>query len=244
MKFSRLFTILSLMFFLASCAAVNTAVSKRNLEVQTKMSDTIFLDPVKQSLRTVYLQIRNTSDKSDFNITEEVKSMIRARGYKIITNDPDKAHYILQANILQVGKSSQTAAEQSLYGGYGDVAALGALGAAVGSYNGSSRSAIGGGLVGAGIGLVANSMVKDVYYSVITDLQISERVKSGKVRSKTKHKLSQGTSGAADVTYESTGTRKKYQTRVLSSANKVNLKWAEAEPELKSGIAKSISGMF
>ncbi|KAE9787605.1 complement resistance protein TraT, partial [Escherichia coli] len=46
---------------LTGCGAVTTAVKKRNLEVKTQMSETIWLEP--SSEKTVYLQIRNTSDK-------------------------------------------------------------------------------------------------------------------------------------------------------------------------------------
>ena len=150
----------------------------------------------------------------------------------------------MQANILQVGKNSQTAAEKSLYGGYGDIATLGALGAVAGSYNGSTRSTLRHGLIGAGTALIANSLVKDVYYSVITDLQISEKIQSGKVTTNSKHNLSQGTSGDKSVTYSNIGNKKTYQTRILSSANKINLKWQDAEKELENGLSHSISGIF
>ena len=40
---------------LSGCAATQVAISKRNLDVQTKMSATIFLDPVKESRRTVFV---------------------------------------------------------------------------------------------------------------------------------------------------------------------------------------------
>ncbi|MCC5698300.1 complement resistance protein TraT, partial [Klebsiella pneumoniae] len=48
---------------LSGCSATHTAISKRNLQVQTKMSDTIFLDPVADDKRTVFIQVRNTSDQ-------------------------------------------------------------------------------------------------------------------------------------------------------------------------------------
>lgn len=37
---------------------------------------------------------------------------------------------------------------------------------------------------------------------------------------------------------------KTYQTRVVSSANKVNLEWVEAAPALRTGLTRAISGMF
>ena len=50
---------------LSGCGAMSTAVKKRNLDVKTQMSETIWLEP--SSEKTVYLQIRNTSDKLQMN---------------------------------------------------------------------------------------------------------------------------------------------------------------------------------
>ena len=71
----------SLALLLAGCAATTTAISKRNLDVQTKMTESIFLDPVPADQRTVYVQVRNTSDKPDFDIEPAVRSAIESRGY-------------------------------------------------------------------------------------------------------------------------------------------------------------------
>ncbi|MCV2939476.1 complement resistance protein TraT, partial [Escherichia coli] len=46
---------------LSGCGAMSTAIKKRNLEVKTQMSETIWLEPASE--RTVFLQIKNTSDK-------------------------------------------------------------------------------------------------------------------------------------------------------------------------------------
>lgn len=56
--------------------------------------------------------------------------------------------------------------------------------------------------------------------------------------------LKQGTSGARVQTSTSFGDQHKYQTRIVSSANKVNLKFDEARPVLEAQLAKSIAGIF
>ena len=38
--------------------------------------------------------------------------------------------------------------------------------------------------------------------------------------------------------------RKKYQTRIVSSARKTNLEFAEALPHLEQGLVNSIGGVF
>nr|WP_024165793.1 complement resistance protein TraT [Escherichia coli] len=41
-----------------------------------------------------------------------------------------------------------------------------------------------------------------------------------------------------------TGNQHKYQTRVVSSANQVNLKFEEAKPHLEDQLAKSIANIL
>ena len=103
---------------LTGCAAVHTSIAKRNLDVQTRMSDAVFLDPVSPDKRTVFVQVRNTSDKPNFDLEGPIRSAISAKGYQVI-DDPDAAHFKLQAQILSVSKASVTAAEAALNGGYG-----------------------------------------------------------------------------------------------------------------------------
>ncbi|EFE2395011.1 hypothetical protein HIE70_005627, partial [Escherichia coli] len=54
----------------------------------------------------------------------------------------------------------------------------------------------------------------------------------------------QGTSGSKIQTSTETGNQHKYQTRVVSSANQVNLKFEEAKPHLEDQLAKSIANIL
>ncbi len=245
-RLGRLSVLCFIAIFLTGCAATGTMISKRDLSVETKMSNTVFLEPVTASKKTIFIQIRNTSDKPDFDINNEVTQALIAKGYQII-DDPDMAYYLLQANILQVGKIDPTAAEQAFLSGYGDAATGAALGGALGGA--VIGNSLGYGILGAAVGgmgtIVADSLVKDVYFSVITDLQISEQVKDGQaVVNRSKHSLDQGISGGTVSMTENISNRQRYQTRILSSANKANLEWEEAAPDLVSGLVRSMSGMF
>ena len=170
----------------------------------------------------------------------------KRKGY-VVTNTPSEAFYILQGSILYVGKADPSALRESLYGGYGGAMA-GSLGGAV---VGGATHGFGGAAMGAGIGalaggvgeLVAGSLVKDVTYTIITDLMISER-SVDKVAQTVQSNLQQGTASKILQTSESTVERKRYQTRIASSANKVNLKFEEALPPMMEGLARSISGIF
>jgi len=230
---------------LGGCAATQTAISKRNLDVQNKMSATIFLDPVAPEKQTVYIQVRNTSDK-ELNISAAIAGAVSSHGYRVV-NNPEKAHYMLQASVLQVGKADPSAAQAALARGYGGAiegAGIGLLAAA--ATNNRNNSGYGGlGLAGAVIGTVANAAVKDVTYTMITDLQISERAANGViVQQQTDTNMAQGTATTISQQSSSTSNWKRYRTRIVSTANKVNLAFAEARPELERGLLRSISGIF
>ncbi len=235
---------------LGGCAATHTAVAKRNLDVQTRMSDTIFLDPLPPEERTVYVDLRNTSDKSDFDMMPDVREAISRRGYRVV-DDPRRARYILQANVLQAGRSSETAAEQAYNGGPGSTFWGGAAGTAVGYGLGRSGlgvndalGAVGGGLIGAAVSTVADAFVQDTTYTIVADVQISEHAPGQPISQAETASLNQGSAGTVSQSSSLVGDRKRYRTRVVSTAERVNLDWPQAAPDLVDGMSRSIAGMF
>lgn len=233
---------------LSGCAAVHTSIAKKDLDVQTKMSDTIFLDPVEPDQRTIYLNIRNTSDKTNFDIAGPVARVLESKGYTI-SNNPKTAHYWLQVNVLSVDKASPTAAQAALGGGYGGALTGAAVGAATGAALGGWGGAGIGGLAGAaafGIAdTIAGAAVKDVMFMAITDVEIAERVEAGVVvRQDNQQDAKQGIGGSRRQSSTKVSNMNKYRTRIVSTANKVNLAYEEAAPELTNGLARSISGLF
>ena len=230
---------------LTACSAATTAISKRELDVQTRMSDSIFLEPLAPARRTVFVQVKNTSDRDDFSIEEGVKAAILQRGYQLVDN-PERAHYMLQANVLQAGKSSVTAAEDAFSGGFGGAlfgAAVGAIGTR--AVTKDTGSIIGGGIIGAAVESAAGAFIQDVTYSAITDIQVSERAMEGEVITESfEQDVGQGTGGSRIVRADNTTSWKRYRTRVMSVANQANLDFEEAAPELVSGLTRSIAGVF
>lgn len=241
------------LLFLSGCAASQTLISKRNLDVQTKMSETIFLDPVGPEQKVIYIDVRNTSDKDNFDIAAPIKDAIAKRGYRV-TQDPKEAHYRLQANVLSVAKTDPTAAQQALAGGFGGplLSAVGgaAAGAAIGGLAGGTYGAAGigaaaGGLAFAGAEVVAGALVKDVTFMVVTDVQVVEKAPEGViVRQDNQQNLKQGIGGTEQQTSSEVTKNKKYRTRVVSTANKANLDYEEAAPALTQGLTKSLAGLF
>lgn len=241
------YNILSIIFFsimLGGCAASRDLMEHSSLKTETKMSATVFLDPVPPEQKTILVQVRNTTDKSNFNPKQKIIAKLEDAGYKI-TNDPNKAHYLLQANVLKVGEGKPDEVQKALSRGYGGAFEGATVGALLGVYSDNPYSSLTGGLAGAAIGTMANSLIKNVTYNAITDIQVSERAGDGiKVSEANKAELKQGTSGSKTVSSKQITNWKRYQTRIASTANKVNLDFAEAEPELINGLAQSISGIF
>ncbi len=240
-RFGALSAIVATVTLLSGCAATQVAIAKRDLDVQTKMSASIFLDPVAPEEMTVFVQVRNTSDKQELDLAPDIAAAVQAKGYRIV-RDPKQAKYYLQANVLQVGKTDPTAIQQQLGSGYGG--AMAGL-AVAGATGGNGRQIMGGALLGGMAEVVAGSLVKDVYFSIVTDLQIKERLDSGKKATlNSSHANKQGISGSENVTYTDQVDMKTYQTRIVSTANKMNLEFSEAAPALRSGLTRALSGLF
>jgi len=226
---------------LSGCSAMGTAIKKRNLDVKTQMSQTVWLEP--SSEKTVYIQIRNTSDKDMSDLQTLLAQDLRAKGYNV-TSSPDSAYYWIQANVLKAEKMDLRQAQGLLSTGYEGAAAGAALGAGITAYNSTSGGAILGVGLAAGLaGMAADAMVEDTNYTMVTDLQIPERSKAT-VTTDNIAALRQGNSGVKVQTSSEEGNRMKYQTRVVSNANKVNLKFEEAKPVLEAQLAKSVAGIM
>ena len=97
--YARIATVATVALALTGCGSLYTSVKKRNLDVQTKMSATVFLEPVTPARRIIYVEIRNTSDKN-LDIKDRITRRLKEAGYRL-TNDPDKDNFMLQSNVLQ-----------------------------------------------------------------------------------------------------------------------------------------------
>ena len=251
MKRKNVITLIAVIFvlILSGCAAMTTAIEHRHLEIDSKMSSTVFLDPVAPELKTVLLQIKNTSDK-DINIKDRVINNLAKKGYTVV-DDPRRAHYWLQVNILYAGKAEPQTIQTMLANGYGGpltVLGSGVLGAAAGgAMSNSPRGYMAGGAIGmlAGglVNTVTNAMVKSLTYSVVTDVQVSEKSDVA-VEQEVNSDLSQGSETKIKQVVKSTSNLKRYRTRIASTANQVNLEFEDALSELETSIGKGIAGIM
>ncbi len=204
--------ILTIILTIVLSSTIHTIISKRNLEVQTKMSNTIWLEPVDTDQKTIFVKISNTSDK-DLDIESKVINALKTKGYKIV-KEPSEAKYSLQVNILNVEKSNLNDANGS---GFSEVFMAAGIGSILATQSPEDRANI------VGLGMASATLARQVT---------------------TVNSVSQGISGTRTSTSSETSNIEKYSTRVLSTANKVNLKFENAMPVLEDELVKVITGIF
>lgn len=229
-------------FVAAGCAGTREAIESRELETSVKMSDTIFLEPVEPENKIIWIHVRNTSDRQDMDpqrLQDIIAGKLEARGYKI-TDSPKRAYYRLQANILFADHERKGLTQDGmLLGGFSG----GILGSQIG---GDQSAKLAAGVVGAVAGAVIGGIVGSKYhvdkYMLVVDLQISEKT-GGNVETTSTADSNQG---SVKKTQTTTGGSNylKYQTRMIGSAKKTNLKWSEASPVLFGKFASSLAGIF
>ena len=221
---------------LTGCAAINTSLEKSDLDVQTKASESIFLEPVSLAKRVIFVSVRNTSDK-DLDLKPRIIQRLTDNDYQV-TNDPDLAQFMLQANVLRVGKDNKENADSYIEAGFS--------GASFGNAVSSSGDSGKGIVIGALVGVIADSFVNDTLFTMVTDLQVRERPRENEIITQ---QQSESTTQGSGTSISQNSNRnavdwKTYHTRIVSTANQVNLEFEEALPELENGLIRSIAGFF
>lgn len=229
---------------LGGCTAIHTSVAKRNLDVQTKISTSIFVEPVSKEKRKIYLEVRSgvmEFDRNSFRQSIGKQLVSSGNGYTL-TDDPKKAQYRMSVFVRTLEKTTPEGAAKALSSGYQGagvgVAASYALG-------GSGRNMAGAGLLVSGLGVVANAFVQDVMYLLVADIQIKENAGKGVIvrrDSKVNSKISDD--GATTQTYSEATNKKEYRTRVVTTANKANLELPEAQPLMFDKTAYAMAAFF
>lgn len=249
-------------YLLVGCAAAQIALEHKDLDVQTQASATIFLAPAQPEKKAVWIDIKSTADR-EVDLSA-LPGLIASRGYRVVQN-PNEASYWLQANVLYVGNASLSAIRDSIYAGWGGAmggAAVGGLaGTAARSGWGTTIGVLGGGLVGGAAELVAGSLVKKVTWSVITDVQLSERISAGAVPPQPAQPgqtaITTAQPGPPQVVAGAQTTTvttqplppdppgwKVHRVRIASTATKVNLEYEEAKPAITERLVKSLAGIL
>lgn len=233
--------------FLAGCAATQVALSKKDLNVQTRTSTAVFVDPVPRDKRTIYLDIKSgvmEFDRRAFKqFVKEQFTQFNDNGYQII-DDPDAAQFQMIAYVLNLEMADPTAAEQALHQGYMGGAVL-AGAAAGGLATRSGTGVVAGGLLGGAAEFISGSLVKDVTYMLVCDIQIKEKAAKGViVRKDTQVDAKVSDAGTSRQSVSEVSNKKEYRTRIVTTANKANLKLEEAQELMFKKTAYAMAGFF
>ena len=241
-----------------------TGCATTELQTQTKMTQSIFLDPVKKDLRTVFISVKNTSGQDMSGLEQKITSNIQAKGYKIV-DDPDTAKYTLMVNVLFANNLKEANAV-----GAGVNGAI--IGGLAGASGGNGGNALGGALLIGGVSAIAGKLTEDEIYRMVTDIVVRDR-KNVKVLTTVNTNQGQAyigqesragfansfagqirsNDGAGCVLHDNTSKHQSQQletdyvehkTRVFSEAVKMNLKLDEALPILVEKMANQIGGIF
>jgi len=219
--------------------------------VQTKTSTAVFVEPVPRPMRTIYVQVRSGVSEFDRGaFSRFVKNAFATNedGYTIV-DDPDAAHFQCLIYVLNLEKASPDAAHAALQQGYvggGEVVAGAAAGAVIGNRSGNAGTGlVAGGILAAGTSLVANSLVHDVTYMLVADVSIREKAAKGVlVRKDSSIDAKISDAGSSQQRVSEVTDKKEYRTRIVTTANKANLKLEEAQDQMFTKTAAAMSGFF
>ncbi len=223
---------------LSGCMAGQSVIYDHNLDVKTKMSSSIFLDPVPNNQKTIYLETHNTSDQQNIDVRTPLTADLQAKGYRLV-NDVSQAHYVLQVNVLSAGQIKPSGGSKMADGVVSGGAA--GLGTAALVHN-DTGGLVTGAVAGAVVGMVADSAFQTISYHLVTDVQVATR--SGTPVKATSKQYLVGNSTVNSTSTQATSNWSKSQTQIESLATKTNLKFETAAPQLAQAMATSIAGIF
>jgi hypothetical protein len=247
--------IFAVLYTLVGCSAVNTMAKKQDLAVESRLSHSIVLEPVAPSKRIVYARVRDVSgNKMRQDMQKKIVEHLTSEGFTV-TEDPTKANLMLNATILSASKMTADEVSRSLSSGYKGAAEGALIGGGLTAITGGSNSdALKAGALTAVGGFLADAFVEDVYYTFVMDVELRERPLEGDSIENSKKSISaKGMSGqnAANLSVAKSSVERgenykwiTYETRIVTTANQMNLKIEEAIPAVQDKTAYSLSEML
>ena len=248
---------------IVSATLLFTGCATTELQTNAKMTQSVFINPVKKELKTIFVRTQNTSGQS-INLESSIISELMAKGYRIV-DDPDAATYVLMMNVLYCDKKQENNVAGAALG-------AGALGAGVSAYNShGATQPIAVGLGSALIGGLVGKALEDTIYQMQVDIVIREKAKGevytssatvqgqSSVRDSNKAGFVNSFGGNVNNANASgqlnsnmaTGTAQSYSTNYIehktmlfAEATKMNLTLQEATPILEKQISNQIVGLF
>ena len=248
---------------IAAATLLFTGCATTELQTNAKMTQSVFINPVKKELRTIFVSTKNTSGQR-INLESSIISELMAKGYRVV-DDPDMATYVLMMNVLYCDRKQENNA-------VGAGVAAGAAGAGIAAYNNKSMgSTIGIGLAAGAVGALVGKATEDTIFQMQVDIVIREKAK-GKVYASNVTASGQASvsdsrkagfvngfggpvantdaSGRLNSNMASASAQQfeadyvEHKTMLLAEATRMNLTLPEATPILERQIANQIAGLF
>ena len=258
---SRIPVLFIAVILLITTGCANHLTIKRQLSSQA--SNTVFLQPTKE--KTIYVEVRNASD-NPHALLSDLPSRLTQKGYTVV-QDPDQAHFVLQATTVFAAKAKPgTTLDSLVAGGFGSVIG-GGLGTAIAVSRGAGFGMIpGGAAAGAVVGFVGSKATEDTQLSLVTDIQITERTKE-QVEQVVSSQIAQGgglpnqgksitlfsgqslnapNAGNMTETIQEVhrGNTRIHKARYAAMAQEMWMSEKEASEDLVKRLTDSISGLF
>lgn len=240
-KLKILFAVFLLVILGTGCAGTMSAIQNREMSLSAKMSDTIFLNPeILAKNRNIYVRVTNTSDYQQIDFADILRHNLQAKGFTI-TNQPADAGYIIQANLLYLGKEKKDlTADGMAVGGFGGALAGSTIG---GDWRGNAAGGLAGGIAGAVIGGIIGSAIHvDTFFGAL-DIQIKE-ASDVAVQGKMNSDIKQGSSTTMHTEKAVNSNFQEYRTRIVVKAVQTNIDKNEACNAIANRLATQIAGMF
>jgi len=246
---------------LASSLLLLSGCATSQLQTSAKMTQSVFVNPVAKEKRTIFVSMKNASG-TDIMLEPRVVQTLINKGYTVI-DDPEKASYVLMANVLYCNKKS----ENNVASG----ALMGGAAGAIANSGSSGKGIAAAGLAGAVVGGLIGKATEDSIFQMQVDIVIREKAK-GKVNAYTgttsgqasvrdgqksgtmnsfggpirdadaSGKLNSNTYASSSQSYESDFIE--HRTMMFAEATKMDLTLDEAIPVLEQKIANQIAGIF
>lgn len=225
-------------FGLNGCIDASATTSKMaessELKVSTNMADSIFIEPVAKSKKTVFIFAKNTTS-CNLNLESKLSDGVISKGYNIV-DDPENATFILGVNVLECASKTQQELKTE---------ALSTVNPGL-AYLASQNKSTSDSFVDAIRG-------EDTTWQLKVDVNIKQRVagkvinQSGANTSKQHTKTNSYTTGSSNSNslsqnYESNFIEK--ATVVYSRASKRGLTMVEAAPIIEEEVAARIYNLF
>lgn len=240
---------------------VMSGCATSQLQTSAKMTQSVFVNPVAKEKRTIFVSMKNTSG-ADIMLEPRVVQTLINKGYTVV-DDPEKATYVLMANILYCNKKSEN--------NVGSGAVMGGMAGAMANSGANGRSVAAAGLAGAVVGGLIGKATEDSIFQMQVDIAIREKAK-GKVNAYSgttsgqasvrdgqksgfansfggpirendaSGRLNSNTYATSSQSYESDFIE--HRTMMFAEATKMDLTLEEAIPVLEQKIASQIAGIF